>query len=647
VEVQRRYIAVTREPLPTAERVSNVTRRGALIFKGLRHIVGLQFQVLGPVRLGATGSGERRVAVGPRKPRAMLATLLLSANERVSLDRLVGELWDRPPRSAVANLRTYASGLRRVLGEVDAGDRLVANPSGYLLRVEPHELDLQRFQTATEAGRSALVRDDYASAASRFREALDLWRGAPVEDVDPGPDLATRIVLLEEQHLAVIEDLMESRLAVGEHAAVTADLRLLVAAHPFRERLHHQLMLALYRSGDAPAALAAYARARAALAEQLGIEPGAELAALHQAILRRAPELSPPGETDPPATTGVTVRASEPPRQLPPDPATFVGRVAELTALRAACATADRPSVVVVHGPSGIGKTALVVRAGHLLASRYPDGQLHLDLRGDGPGAPGVDPAHALGRLLRGLGASPGSVPADLAEAAATFRSQTAARRLLIVLDGAVSVDQVRPLLPAGPGCAVLVTSNRPMCALDATRLRLERLGVADGTCLLGLVAGTGRVAADPPMAARLVALCDGNPLALRIAGARLAARADWTLADLAGRLADERDRLDELRADDLALRSSFWASYGELAGSADPDDQAAATALRTVAVLRVPEFPGALAAVMLGTSERRAVALMDRLTEASLLEPATRTSYRVPDLLRLFLTDLARSSPN
>ncbi|MCW6004252.1 transcriptional regulator [Micromonospora sp. CPCC 205371] len=604
----------------------------------------LQFQVLGPVRFGATGHDDQRGAVGPRKPRAMLATLLLSANERVSLDRLVGELWDCPPRSAVANIRTYASGLRRVLGEVDAGDRLVASPSGYLLRVEPHELDLQRFHAATEAGRSALVRDDYAAAASRFREALDLWRGAPVEDVDPGPDLATRIALLEEQHLAVIEDLMEARLATGEHAAVTAELRLLVTAHPFRERLHHQLMLALYRSGDAPAALSAYARARAVLAEQLGIEPGAQLVALHQAILRRAPELSPPGAPDPPAVAGAPARAAQPPPQLPSRPAGFVGRARELAVLREACAATDRPPVVVVHGPSGIGKTALVIRAGHLLASRYPDGQLYLDLRGDGAGAPGVDPAHALGRLLRGLGSPPGGVPGDLAEAAATFRSQTAALRLLIVLDGAAGVDQVRPLLPAGPGCAVLVTSNRPMCALDATRLRLERLGVAEGARLLGLVAGEERVAADPPTVARLVALCDGNPLALRIAGARLAARGDWTLADLAGRLADERGRLDELRADDLALRSSFRASYGELAGSADPDDRAAATALRTVAVLRVPEFPGVLAAAMIGTSERRAVALLDRLTEANLLEAVTPTTFHVPDLLRLFLTELAQT---
>lgn len=566
----------------------------------------------------------------------MLATLLVSANERVSLDRLVGELWDCPPRSAVANLRTYASGLRRVLGEVDAGDRLVASPSGYLLRVEPHELDLQRFQAATEAGRSALTRDDYAAAATLFREALDLWRGAPMEDVDPGPDLATRIALLEEQHLAVIEDLAEARLAVGEHAALTADLRLLVAAHPFRERLHHQLMLALYRSGDVPAALAAYARARAALADQLGIEPGAELAALHQAILRRAPELSPP---DSPVVVGAPAQAAEPPRQLPPNPVAFIGRAAELAKIRAAFAGAMRHAVVVVHGPSGVGKTALVVRAGHELADRFPDGQLYVDLRA---GAHGVDTAHALGRLLRGLGAPPGGVPDDLAEAAAMFRSQTAARRLLIVLDGAAGVDQVRPLLPSGPGCAVLITSNRPMCALDAFRLRLERLGVADGTRLLGLLAGDERVAADPRMAARLVALCDGNPLALRIAGARLAARADWSVADLAGRLADERGRLDELRADDLALRSSFWASYGELAGSADPEDRAAASALRTVAVLRVPELPGAVAAALLDTTERRAVTLLDRLAEANLVEPLTPTTFRVPDLLRLFLADLA-----
>ncbi|MEJ3749584.1 AfsR/SARP family transcriptional regulator [Actinomycetes bacterium KLBMP 9797] len=598
----------------------------------------VEFRVLGPVRLGTAG---HNLPIGPRKPRAMLATLLLSANERVSLDRLTGELWDRPPRSAVANLRTYASGLRRILSTVDAADRLVASSAGYLLRVEPDELDLHRFRAATDVGRSALARGDVAAAATRLREALDLWRGAPVEDVRPGPDLATRIALLQEQHLAVVEDLVAARLAVGEHAAVTADLRLLVTAHPFRERLHCQLMLALYRSGDAPAALAAYAQARAILADQLGIEPGAELATLHRAILRRAPELSTVDAVEPPAVLG----APDAPRQLPPDLVTFVGRRAELDIIRlvnpppARRAEPGGGSVVVVHGPGGIGKTTLAVRAAHLLANRYPDGQLYLDLRG-GAGR-GVEPVHALGQLLRALGVPPGGIPVDLAEAAAVFRSATAARRLLIVLDGAASADQVRPLLPAGPGCAVLVTGRRPMCTLDAVRLRLDRLTGPEGARLLGLLTGDARVAAEPEAAARLVALCDGHPLALRIAGARLAARADWSLAVLADRLGDERARLDELCADDLAVRSSFRESYGELIDSPDLEDRAAAAAFRALALLRVPVLSGTVAAAVIGTSERRAVALLDRLTEANLLEAVTPDEFRCPDLLRLYAAEL------
>jgi len=233
-------------------------------------------------------------------------------------------------------------------------------------------------------------------------------------------------------------------------------------------------------------------------------------------------------------------------------------------------------------------------------------------------------------------------VPADAAEAGAMFRSLTAERRLLVVLDGASGAEQVRPLLPAGPGCAVLVTGHRPMCTLDATRVRPDRFGPAVGIRLLDRLVGDGRVAAEPATAARRVALCDGNPLALRIAGARLATRVDWTLADLAGRLDDERGRLDELRADDLVLRSSFAASYGELAGSPDPDDRAAADVLVAVADSGVPEFAGPLAAGLTRQSERRAVALLDRLTEADLLEVVPPNRFRVPDLLRLYLTALS-----
>ncbi|MBE1491456.1 AfsR/SARP family transcriptional regulator [Plantactinospora soyae] len=638
--------------------------------------MSLRYQLLGPLRID---DGRRSVPIGPQKPRVMLAMLLLSTNERVSLDRLVTELWERPPRSAVANLRTYASGLRRLLGDLDGtpdgGKRLLTNASGYLLRIDPEELDVHHFRVGGERGRSALADGDFGTAISRFRAALRLWRGRPAEDVRPGPDLAARLTLLDEQYLTIVEDLMEARLAVGEHGAVPAELRLLIAAHPFRERLRRQLMLALYRCGDAPAALRVYTETRATFADQLGLEPGAELSRLHVAILRRAPELSPPqppSRTDVvgvPAPVGVVVAApdgvaapagvpaargprrepAEPPRQLPAEPVAFVGRTQELATiarLQEAAATArPQPRTIVLHGPGGIGKTTLAVRVAHLLADRFPDGQLYLELHGGGGGLPRVDPLHALGRLLRALGLPAAAVPTELTEAAALFRSVTATRRLLVVLDGAAGVQQVRSLLPAGAGCLVIVTCRRPMSTLWAARLRLGQLSVAEGVELLDLLAGDDRAVADPVAAARLVALCDGHPLALRIAGARLAARPDWPLAVLSDRLDNERVRLDELRADDLAIRSSFGETYRELSDGPNPDDRAAAAAFRLMALLRIPEIPSPLAAVLIGTSQRRALTLLDRLAETHLLEAVEPTRFRFHGLLRLYAEELAEET--
>ncbi|MFD0817910.1 ATP-binding protein, partial [Micromonospora zhanjiangensis] len=334
------------------------------------------------------------------------------------------------------------------------------------------------------------------------------------------------------------------------------------------------------------------------------------------------------------------------PRQLPPDPAAFVGRVAELRTVERACTAADGPrtgpAVVVLHGPAGMGKTTLAVRAAHRLASHYPDGQLYLDLQGGASGRPGLDPLSALGQLLRALGVPAGNVPLELGEAAARFRSETAARRLLVVLDGATGAPQVRSLLPAGRGCAVLITSRRPASTLDALRVRLDRLSDAEGRQLLDTLCGDGRPTADPDASNRLVTLCDGHPLALRIAGARLAARPDWSVAVLAGRLDDERERLDELCADDLAIRSSFWNTYRHLLDSADPDDRTAAAAFRSLSLLRMPEIPLPLAAVTIGVPHRRALALLDRLTEAHLLDAVGAARFRFHDLLRLYGMELA-----
>lgn len=288
----------------------------------------LDIRLLGPVELRV---GGRRVAPGPGKRRAVLAGLALAANRSVSLDRLAAMVWsDVPPPSATANLRSHLAALRRMVG-----DRLVTRPNAYELRMQPDELDVTEFHRLAENGRTALVRGYALDAVPALDAALALWRGAAGEGLPTGTTLDNRWASLEEQRLQVFEVLTDARLAVGRHAELLPGLREHLAAYPLRERAWGQLMLALYRCGEVPAALAAYRDARARLDQHLGIEPGEELAALHRAILERAPDVSytrpPPviaapsaADPAPAAETGRTV-----PRELPPDLVTFVGRTRE------------------------------------------------------------------------------------------------------------------------------------------------------------------------------------------------------------------------------------------------------------------------------------------------------------------------------
>ena len=346
-------------------------------------------------------------------------------------------------------------------------------------------------------------------------------------------------------------------------------------------------MLALYRSGRQAEALEVYREGRRLLVEELGLEPGPDLQRLQRAILTGDPDLDPPAA----ATGGVGVAAPEPvPRQLPPDVASFTGREPELVQLDRALAAAGRDGPVVIsaiEGTGGIGKSALAVHAAHRLAGRFPDGQLYVDLHGATAGLQPLAPLEVLGRFLRTLGAEPAAVPADLEEASAAFRSRVAGRRLLVVLDNAVDAAQVRPLLPAAAGCGVLVTSRQLLASLDgATHLHLDILPAGDATQLLGRVAGEQRVAAEPQAAAEVARLCGYLPLALRIAGARLAARPGWPLAALAERLADAQRRLDELEVAEAGVRASYDVSYRQLQASSEALDRAAAEAFGLLGVL-------------------------------------------------------------
>jgi transcriptional regulator with XRE-family HTH domain/tetratricopeptide (TPR) repeat protein len=346
--------------------------------------------------------------------------------------------------------------------------------------------------------------------------------------------------------------------------------------------------------------------------------PGIELVALERRI--RA-SLNGGGPADIP-----------PPSQMPRAIADFKGRQAETRDLCVWLSREDGGPVAIVTGPGGAGKTALALEVARRLRPAFPDGQLYVDL--EGVGERPLRPATALARLLRGMGLDGAAIPLGLADRAAAYRSRLTGRRVLVMLDNAAGETQVRPLLPGGDGPATIVTSRSVMSGLESAHaVTLGMLGPAEARDLLSAVVGAQRVAAEPDAAAAIVDGCGRLPLAVRIAGARVARRHGQSLAAFAARLADERRRLDELRAGDLAVRASLAASYRAL-------DAGARTAFRLLSVCDVPDFAPWLAAAMLDVDRTAAEDLLEQLADAHLLEPG-EGRYRFHELVRLLAREL------
>jgi len=560
----------------------------------------VEFLLLGPVEVRC---GGRRVAVGGPQAEKALAALLLAGGRVVGLDALVDALWDaEPPPTAVHQVHKLIGGLRRrIPGAIHTDGR------GYRIRPGAGALDVDRFEEL--AGRAEIP---------ALTAALALWRGRALAGVDSRA-LRTAAAALDDRRLAVLERLTDLRLAAGQADAVSTELPPLVAEHPLRETLRRQLMTALYRCGRQAEALGVYAETRALLAEELGLDPGPELVRLHQQILRADPALEP----DRP----------RPPCTLPYDLPDFAGRGDDLDRLLHA-----GPAVVItaIDGMAGIGKTALAVHAAYRLTDRYPDGQLFCDLHSHTPGARPVEPAEALERLLRMIGVPPETIPPELDEREARWRAELAGRRVLVVLDNAVSAAQVRPLLPGSPHALVLVTSRRRLGVLDgATVLSLDVLPRAEALELFGAVAGPARVAAEPAAAAEVVRLCGRLPLALRIAGSRLAHRPGWTVAALADRLRERTDRLDELTLADRGVGPAFALSYAQLA----PAEQ---RMFRLLGVHPGADFDSWSAAALAGCTPRAAEDVLEALVDAHLLRSAAPGRYTFHDLIREYARGLA-----
>jgi DNA-binding SARP family transcriptional activator/tetratricopeptide (TPR) repeat protein len=615
-------------------------------------VSGVRFGLLGTLTL-ANGAGDP-VAVSGARQRALLASLLLSANVPVSCDALAETIWDgMPPPGAATTLRSHVTRLRRALGP-EAGGRIRARDPGYLISVQNPELDVLEFEAACRLAGAARQTARWPEASEAATRALELWRGTPLLDV-PSQVLRDRFVpALEHLRLQALEDGAEADLRLGRHDRLIPQLRDLTAQHPMRERFHGQLMEALARAGRQAEALEAYRHARRVLVDQLGIEPGPQLQILHQHILVGGSALAPPpADQDstprPPApgTDSARSRAGVP-RQLPGLAAHFTGREGELAVLAGLLERSgeEPPGTVVISaigGTAGVGKTALAVYWGYQVADRFPDGQLYVNLRGYDPGK-AVPATDALAGFLRALGLPGPEIPPEPDERAVRYRSLLAGRRMLVVLDNAGSVEQVRLLLPGSSACVTVVTSRDSLAGLvardGAVRLDLDLLPAADAVSLLRALIGP-RADSDPSAAEALAAQCCRLPLALRVAAELAAARPSIPLAGLVGELADQQRRLDLLDAGGdsrAAVRTVFSWSYRNL-------DPAAARMFRLLGLHPGSDVDGYAAAALIGATVTKAERVLGTLTRAHLTQLAGPGRYSMHDLLRAYARELAADS--
>lgn len=607
----------------------------------------MDFRILGPLEVSHDG---QLVGLGGPRHQTVMAMLLLEANRVQTVDRLVSALWDEePPPTARSQVQICISGLRsRIADGVNAQHRIVSSRAGYMLALGADPLDSSEFTSRVVAARRARTARNLAAAQAEFRSGLALWRGAALAGID------SRLVrqsaaMLDERRLVAIEECLDCELRLGICSDAVAELTALVAANPLRERLHALLMLALYESERQAEALDVYRRARETLVEELGIEPGAALQHLHAGMLAGTAIRELLGVADQRSAATAAVALPQPtdlpadlhvPRLLIADIPDFTGRtklvdqvISDITgaASNAAAEHAAVP-VSVITGRGGVGKTTLTVHIAHKVAAHFPGGQLFARLRvNDRP----VDPAEVLERFLQAMGCSGTMLPEDIEKRAEIYRDKLAERRILIVLDDVMSEQQISMLLPGNALCSVIVTSRRRLTGIPAThRLELGNFSHPDAVKLLAKIAGPERVEAEPTAVLALCGLCGYLPLALRIVGARLAARPHWHVADLVDRLADESRRLDELDHGNMGVRASIALTFQSLSAGAQ-------VLLRRLALFDAPSFGFWVSAPLVDTSVSAGQELMEELAEAYLIDadphPSGVSRYRFHDITRLF----------
>ncbi|WP_189959814.1 AfsR/SARP family transcriptional regulator [Streptomyces alanosinicus] len=603
--------------------------------------------------------------LGPVREQALLVALLLRPGRTVSRRQLLDGVWGtEPPGTGDRVIPVYVHRLRRRLdadGKTSADSVIDTVRGGYRFAPRRADVDVAAWERLAAEGRAARDGGDLDAAVDTWSRALGLFRGEPLAGI-PGPFAEGERLRLAEQRLGLVQETVDCRLRSGRHAEAVGELFSLTTAHPYNEALAALLMRALYAGNRQADALDVYAAVRRRLVDEQGVEPGAELRRVHEAVLRgddefllgagagavrQGPATPPPAGPRPPAPPVAPVGDSAPPvrarlvrHELPVEIGNFTGREREYELL-VAPVDARVVTVRAVDGMAGVGKTALVVRAARALREQYPDGCLFVELHGHREDRETVGRERVLRRLLRAVGAGEGEDCEDLDELAASWRAATASRRLLLVLDDASRAEQVRPLLPAGSGSVVMVTSRRRLTGLDADRrVSLPPLGLDEAAGLLSRIVGGEGSEREHAAVRELAALCGRLPLALRIVGARIQDRPSWAVEALVARLTDDERRLDELAVEDRSVEAAFRLSYAQLPAA----EQRAFRALGLSPTVRLDRLT---LAALLGSAPAEAERVLESLADASLVQRVTADRYRLHDLVAVYARRVAAVSPD
>ncbi|MFE7353838.1 BTAD domain-containing putative transcriptional regulator [Streptomyces sp. NPDC057543] len=598
--------------------------------------------MLGGVEVRVDG---HRLDLGPARQRRVLAVLLLEANQVVTVDELVDRVWgEQAPQRARSTLYSYLSRLRLALRTAAEEAQIARRSGGYVLAVAATDVDLHRFRSLSARARTTAQAGDETAAARLFEEALATWQG----DLCPGMDTPwfnSRREAAQVERLAAVLDWSDLQLRRGLHTELVTVLAGLAEDNPLDERLAGQLMLALYRGGRPADALNHYQDLRRRLVEELGIDPAPPLRSLYQQILISDPRLAPPtrdAASDPVHTTTTH------PRQLPAPPPLLAGRDSELVCLDKLLAPQGEPHsgtvlIAAICGTGGVGKTSLALRWAHGWQERFPDGQLFADLRGFTPSGEPADPYTVMRGFLEALGADPGSLPATPQSQAALYRSLTAGRRLLIMLDNVRDTDQVVPLLPGSATCTVLITSRHRLPGLAAShgavQLTLETLDRAEARDLLVRRIGADRITAEPAAATELLHHCAGLPIAISVLAARLTTNPMLTLTALASELREAETPLDALETGETNgdIRIVFASSYLAL-------DTDSARVFRQIAQAPGADIGLPAAASLTGLPLPRLRTRLHRLQAYHLVQERVPGRFTCHDLLRAYALELAET---